>query len=90
MLCVCAFAWTVMIYHNFVLTKNDLQQARNNLKRPTTSKKWLETTYNEPETTWNDLQQPREKKKSQEATYYEPETTSNDLQQARDNLKQPA
>ena len=32
-------------------TLNDQQRASNDLKRPTTSKKWLETTYNEHETT---------------------------------------
>ena len=35
----------------------------NDLKRPTMSKKWVETTYNEQETTWNDLKQPRASKK---------------------------
>ena len=72
------------------MTWNELQRARNDLKRPTTSKKWLETTYNEQETTWNDLEQPRARKKRHEATYWEQETTWNDLQQARVNLKQPA
>ena len=40
---------------------NNLQQARNDLKRPT-------TTLNEQETTWDNLQRP-------EKTYNEQETT---------------
>ena len=34
-------------------TWNNLQQARNNLKRPTMSK-WLEATYNKQEMTWKE------------------------------------
>ena len=36
-----------------------LTKSRNDLKRPTTSKKQPETTYNKQETIWNDLQQAR-------------------------------
>ena len=35
---------------------NNLEQARNNLKWPTVSKKQPEMTYNQQEITWNDLQ----------------------------------
>ena len=81
-----------IIYWKLVLTKT-----RNDLKRPTTSKK-------RPETTWNNLQWARNDLKWPETTYNEqgttrnylkrpttskkrPETTYNDLQRARDDLK---
>ena len=54
----------------------------NNLKRPTTSKK-------RPETTYNDLQQRRNDMKWTSAGKKRPETTWNDLQRARNNLKHP-
>ena len=53
-----------------------LTKTRNDLKRPTMSKKWSETTYNVQERTWNDLGQPRGRK------------TWCDLLWARNNLKQ--
>ena len=37
-------------------TWNNLERARNDMKRPTVSKKRPEPTYNKQETTWNDLQ----------------------------------
>ena len=77
-------------------TWNDLKRARNDLKGPTTSKKWPEATYNEQETTWNDLQRARKdlkwpaaSKKRPETTYNEQETTWNDPQRVIYNLKRP-
>ena len=37
-------------------TWNNLEQARNHMKRPTLSKKRNGTTHNKQERTWNDLQ----------------------------------
>ena len=52
-------------------TYNDLPGARNNLKRPTTSKKQPETTYNMQETIWNDPQWVRHNLQWPEHTYNE-------------------
>ena len=68
---------------------NNLQQARNNLKWLTTSKKRPEMTYNEQETTWNDLQQARNDLKWPVMSKKQPETTWNNIKQARNDLKRP-
>ena len=70
-------------------TWNDLQRARNDLKRPGTSKKWLETTYNEQETTWNDLQQARNDLKWPTTSKKQPKMTWDNLQQERNDMKWP-
>ena len=52
-----------MIYNDLKQSEtnwNNLQRARNDLKRPTTSKKWLEMTYlKQPEIIWNNLESAR-------------------------------
>ena len=87
----------VPIHIKIISWKLVLTKTRNDLKRPTTSKK-------RPETTWNNLQWARNDLKWPETTYNEqgttrnylkrpttskkrPETTYNDLQRARDDLK---
>ena len=70
---------TVITILNAVLTKT-----RNDLKRPTTSKIWFETTYNGAR---NDLKRATTSKKRPETTYNKQEITWNNLKQARNNLK---
>ena len=68
--------------HQYLLkwgtTWHDLQQARNNLQEPKTSKKRPEMTCNEQET-YNE----------QETTYSDLKQARNNLQWARKNLEQP-
>ena len=75
------------------MTWNDLQRARNDLKRTTTGKKRPETTYNNQETTWNDLQCVRNDMKRPTKALKRPTMNKkwpgNDLQRARNDLKQP-
>ena len=68
-------------------TWNALQRARNNLKRPTTSKKWPETTYNEQETTWNNIQRARNDLKWPTTTWKDLQRTRNDLETTRNEQK---
>ena len=65
---------------------NSLQQTRNDLKRPTTSKKRPETTYNEQEMTWNDLERARNDLKGPRMSKKQPEMTWNNLQWARNDV----
>ena len=84
---------TVITILNTVLTKT-----RNDLQRPTTSKKWFETTYNEQEMTWNelqrarnawnDLQRERNDLKRATASKKRPETTYNKQEMTWNNLEQ--
>ena len=59
------------------MTWNDLQQARNDLKRPITSKKW-------PETIYNNLQRARNNLKWPTTSITQPTMTWTYLQQRKD------
>ena len=58
------------------MTWNDLQQARNDLKRPTASKKRTETTWNNLERARNDMIRPTTSKEQSETTCKEQILTS--------------
>ena len=72
----------VPIHIKIISWKLVLTKTRNDLKRPTTSKK-------RPETTWNDLQWARNDLKWPETTCNEQETTWNDLQRPTASKKRP-
>ena len=65
---------------------NNLQQTRNDLNRPRTSKKRPETTYNEQEMTWNDLERARNDLKGPRTSKKQPEMTWNNLEWARNDV----
>ena len=65
---------------------DDLNQARNDLKQPTTSKKYLKTTYNKQETTWNKLEWARNNLKRPTIIKKRLETTSNKQETTWNNL----
>ena len=60
-------------------TWNSLQQAMNDLKRPTMSKKRPETTWDNLERAKNYLKRPTAGKKRPETTYNTQDTTRNEL-----------
>ena len=72
----------VPIHIKIISWKLVLTKTRNDLKRPTTSKKRPETTWNNLQWARNDLERPTTSKKR-------PETTWNDLQRVRNDLKRP-
>ena len=78
------------------MTWNDLQRTRNDLKRPTTNKKWPETTYNylkRPRTNkkrpGNDLKWARNDLKRPTTSKTQPTTTRTYLQQVKEGAKRP-
>ena len=71
---------TRMLFWRYLLKRGTTW---NDLKRPTSSKKRPETTYNEQETAWNDLQRARNNLKRPITSKTQPTTTRTYLQRAK-------